>query len=355
MAVPAMQCPNVVKLYSVLRSLTEVFSISSEVMSTNDWCELDSHADTCVAGANFVTLYETGESVNVHSFTPEQSPLHKIKIGSAATSYICEGGEIVVLVINQALLFGDRLPNSLINPKQLRAYGHVVEDAPRQFSSNSTHSISILGEGGFVIPLEMKGVISCFASHRPTDHELETCRRIVLTSDQPWNLNDPSFAEQEEAVALHVSAVHQNGDSRMDILPMPAELFDDDADFASRLISQVRIASDDTDGNGLGGYQDDDLFNIPSEFKVISAMEVSEKSSVITKEVLARRWGIGLDTALRTLKVTTQRGIQTFIHPTDRRLATNKPHLTNVHKFGLMVRVILYSIPWHQRHRHILQ
>ena len=322
-----MPCCDVVKLYSVVRSSMEVFSISSDGMVSNDWCELDSHADTCVAGANFVTLYETGESVNVHSFTPEQSPLHEIKIGSAATAYACEDGEIVVLVVNQALLFGDRLPNSLINPNQLRAYGHVVEDTPRQFNSESTHSISILGEGGFVIPLELKGVISCFISHKPTDHELETCRRIVLTSDQPWNPNDLSFAEQEEAVALHLSAVHQNGDSRIEILPMPAELCDE-ADFASRLISQISISSDDIEGDGLDGRNDDGLFNTPPEFKVISAMEVSEKSSVITKEVLARRWGIGLDTALRTLRVTTQRGIRSFVHPTDRRLPTHKPHLS---------------------------
>lgn len=125
-----------------------------------------------------------------------------------------------------------------------------------------------------------------------------------------------------QAAALHVSAVHQNGDSWIEILPMPAELSDDDAEFASRLISQVCIASDDIEGNGLNGYQDDDLFNTPSEFKAISEMEVSEKSSVITKEVLARRWGIGLDTALRTLRVTTQRGVRTFIHPTDRRFTS---------------------------------
>ena len=88
----------------------------------------------------------------------------------------------------------------------------------------------------------------------PTDHELETCRRIVLTCDQPWNPNDLSFTEQEEAVASHVSAVHQNGDSRIEILPMPAELCDD-ADSALRLISQVRIASDDFEGDGLSGYK----------------------------------------------------------------------------------------------------
>jgi hypothetical protein len=37
------------------------------------------------------------------------------------------------------------------------------------------------------------------------------------------------------------------------------------------------------EGDGLNGYKDDDLFNAPPIFKVISAMEVSEKSSAIRK------------------------------------------------------------------------
>ena len=125
-------------------------------------------------------MNEIGESVNVHSFFPEQSPLQKIKIGSAATAYACKDGEIILLILNQALLFGNRLPNSLINPNQLRAYGHVVEDTPRQFNPESTHSISILGEGGFVIPLELKGVISCFTSHKPTDRRIAGASSLRL-------------------------------------------------------------------------------------------------------------------------------------------------------------------------------
>jgi hypothetical protein len=314
--------------HTIVRSSRDVFSITSDSHSS-DWCELDSHADTCVAGANFVTLFDTGESVNVHSFTPEQSPVKTVPIGTAATSYVCNDGEVVVLVLNQALLFGDRLPNSLLNPNQLRAFGHVVEDAPRQYDPNSSHSIKLLDDEEVVIPLVMKGVISCFSSHKPSDHELETCRRIILTSDQPWNPNDSSFEAQEEAMAVHLAAV----------LPMPAELQDDDDELASRLISEIRIASDDKVGDGLDGYHDDTLFTVPPDFRAISALDTSDKSSIITKEVLARRWGIGLDTALRTLTRTTQRGIRTFIHPTDRRLNTNKPHLA----FPMMRRKKFYT------------
>jgi hypothetical protein len=54
---------------------------------------------------------------------------------------------------------------------------------------------------------------------------------------------------------------------------------------------------------------------------------MDDKRNVITKEILAWRWGIGLDTAHKTLKCMTQRGIQTFLHPTDQCVNTRKPHL----------------------------
>ena len=48
---------------------------------------------------------------------------------------------------------------------------------------------------------------------------------------------------------------------------------------------------------------------------------------MIMKEILARRWGIGLETAHWTLRGMTQRGIRTFLHPTNRRVNTRKTHL----------------------------
>jgi hypothetical protein len=56
-----------------------------------------------------------------------------------------ETGEVIVLVMNEALYFGDRLDHTLICPNQLRSFGIVVDDTPKQFSPTSTHSIEVLG------------------------------------------------------------------------------------------------------------------------------------------------------------------------------------------------------------------
>jgi hypothetical protein len=49
----------------------------------------------------------------------------------------------------------------------------------------------------------------------------------------------------------------------------------------------------------------------------------------ITKEIMAKRWGIGLDTAHRTLIATMQQGIRHILaHPVERRYyRTHQPHL----------------------------
>ena len=205
----------------------------------------------------------------------------------------------------------------------------MVDDTPKQFDPKSTHSIEVPGDD-LTIPLEMNGVVSYFSSHKPSEEELENCRRITLSSDIPWDPNDPSWETQERAVnrQMQVSEVIRNGDrnpdvSRVDgeemqfvLIQDPPELLDED-EFAERLIQSVNVAGDDWNGDGLEGYENPDLFRLTDIDRFVFSLSVDDKRNVITKEKLAQRWGIGLDTAHRTLKCTMQRGIRTFMHPTD--------------------------------------
>jgi hypothetical protein len=51
------------------------------------------------------------------------------------------------------------------------------------------------------------------------------------------------------------------------------------------------------------------------------------RSSTLTSEKLAQRWGIGLETAKNTLCVTTQKGICSTMYPVERRLHTRQAQL----------------------------
>jgi hypothetical protein len=80
--------------------------------------ELDSHAYTCIAGANTIPLYFTDVKVSVSLFIGEYAPLEDIPIASVATAWDNPvDGSTVILVINEALYFGERMSHSLLCPK----------------------------------------------------------------------------------------------------------------------------------------------------------------------------------------------------------------------------------------------
>ena len=282
---------------------SKVFSVSAH--RTNR-CDLDSHADTCVGGANTILLEPSGNVATVHSFSDERKPFGDIPIGTIATSWTdSETGITYVLCFPESLYFGDRLPTTLLCPNQLRDGGTTVEDIPRQFNPKSSHCITL---GPLSIPLMMDGVISYFESRKPTDDELHSCQRYTLTSMSTWDPHSTSFAQQELALApqYQVASVRST-------FSFPE--FDTDDDMYDRLISCVRTGNSRTTLLG-----DDD--------RHVNSMSTKGGRSILTPEILSRRWNIGLKTANDTLQATSQRGLRSFTNPIDRRLPTSQPHLS---------------------------
>jgi hypothetical protein len=107
-------------------------------------CELDSHADTSVAGPNCVVLEFTEQVVNVSAFSEKLETMENIPIVTAATAIDNpKTGETTILVIGQAIYTGDKVHNTLSCPNQMRANGIHVVDIPMHLapsSKPSTHS-----------------------------------------------------------------------------------------------------------------------------------------------------------------------------------------------------------------------
>ena len=95
-------------------------------------CELDSHADTCALGSNFIPLYFTGRACDVTPYNSDSyEPERDVPIVSGATAYTCQrSGQTYILVVNEGLWFGEKLQNTLLNPNQLRFSGVKVADNP---------------------------------------------------------------------------------------------------------------------------------------------------------------------------------------------------------------------------------
>jgi len=191
-----------------------------------------------------------------------------------------------------------------------------VDDTPTQYDSGSSHSIST---NGIEIGLTLDGVISYFESFQPTAEDVATLTRIVLTSEIKWNPTSPHFAEQEKA-SQHREVATLSTLSNLGYKPLLPELCCCQTLY-HRLVSCVtttwKLSSID---NTIGSA------TVPVD-KVVFGISTKNSRSIITKEILSRRWHTTVSVADATLRATSQRGIRISVNPTDRRLPTSHPQL----------------------------
>ena len=81
------------------------------------------------------------------------------------------------MVINEALYYGNKKDNSLINPNQLRCYEMRVWDNP----FNPYRDLCIETGIGNTIDLKSENTKIVFSSHVPKDEELRTLPHIEVT------------------------------------------------------------------------------------------------------------------------------------------------------------------------------
>ena len=307
----------------------------SRLIAATNPSELDSHADTSVAGCNFRLMGEPTRHVAVHGYSPDLPPVPNVPIGTAGTVWVdSESGKRYLLVLNECLFFGDRLPNSLLTPNQLRMNGLVVDDTPRQFSSTSTHSI-LDNVSGVRIPLSLRRIISYFESSLPTLDEMDSLPVIELTSDIEWMSEQLTLQDREARIESEtnltlstLSSSDRLSDNRLIAASIPRcepIEFKRDDELHHALICAVNVVANDVQGDGLVKSSDTDVYLEGDRRVVLSALSTKERLSVLTPEILSKRWGIGLDVAKNTLNVTTYEGIRNVFLPSERKVRKKAP------------------------------
>jgi hypothetical protein len=90
---------------------------------------------------------------------------------------------------------------------QMRLNDVVVNETPKFQCARPTnlyHTITVKGENmndELVTPLNLRGVVSCFTTRKPTQEEFDTCDRYELTYESPiYDPSGSSYAEQEAAM-----------------------------------------------------------------------------------------------------------------------------------------------------------
>lgn len=147
-------------------------------------CELDSHADSIVAGSNCVILTYSGKECDVSPYREDYETIKNVPIVTAATAWQSPiTGQTYILVFNEAIWMGDHMNHTLLNPNQLRHYGVRVQDDP-----TSHFPLAIATEDKrFCMELQMSGTIIYAPTYTPTDNDLKNHPHIELSSPHQWD------------------------------------------------------------------------------------------------------------------------------------------------------------------------
>ena len=342
--------------------------------------DMDTMADTSCAGANWRVVEPTGHTCDVYAYNERYDAIKDVPIATCATVVPSDNGLDFLLIGHEMLYFGTDMKRSLLNQNQIRHHIHqdggVVQD---DFTRGGDFGIRT---GEAYVPFYMDGSAVSFDSRVPSDLEMETLPRIVITSQEPWDpKSNPLRISSVSNAYLSLLPGSRETDA---ILQSVSPALDED-EFRRRAIASVYITDrgNDYDGPGPGpgprtdrgndydgpgpGPQNGSCNDGPGTVKCghiygpgpgpgpgheyengtrLAPIHSTLRHSDVSPENLSRTWNVGLETARRTLRVTTQHGTRSAIHPITRRYRADHLHLnrkrlnTTFYTDGLHSRVV---------------
>ena len=253
--------------------------------------ELDSHADSPVVGKHCLLLKRTGRQVNVSGFTHQLGAPIKVDVVDAVVAYDCEyTGKTLMLMLRNALYF-PKMDISLIPPFMMRLAGVDLNECPKFLAKSPSieHHSLYFPDFDIRIPLHLHGVISYLQVRSPSQVEFTTCPEPVLELTpqlQQWDPHNDQFEQQESSMLNFRGELKEAGPRQFIISSIIQRSLDPTA-FCYDLTSRACESGS-------------------SCHNVYSLKTANGSTSTFNPSHLADIWGIGLETARRTIKVTTR-------------------------------------------------
>ena len=316
---------EVICKYVTTRDVSKVFTSNKDVTIYDGRVELDTHADSFVAGRNCLVMHYTERVCNVRPYLDDYEAKTGVPIVQAATGYTTVDGKRYILIFNEALWLPN-LENSLANPNQLRHFGAQVQDNP--FDDHPMTICQDYDDTSFVACLKSEGTNIFIDTWTPSLRNLDEYPHVVLTSPDNWDPSKVKFLVISEgdrreieggdyggvsAVNAEYSSNWQDYLNSTDAYLQPVQIFDIRA-FNTRLIDSVKFPSDVYGGGPLSG----DRLMEPRTF--IS----KDRHSNTTPEDLSKVWNISVEQAKLTLDATTQHHARSATMPLSRRYCMDR-------------------------------
>jgi hypothetical protein len=306
---------------------------------------MDSMADTSCAGSNWRVIEETGFTCDVYPFKEGYEAVKDVPIATCATLVEGERGGDFILIGHEMLYFGQEMKRSLLNQNQIREHirhnqGRVQDDYTRV-----DEDFGIITNELFV-PFNMDGSAVYFESRVPSQSEMDNLPHFVITSKDRWDPHGRPLrvGQLETGIPTNRGRDEFNYNGALwDVSPILVE-----SELRERIIQSVNVkewyekgdtyeniqkfyekrssqagaayARRESYGNARQG-----LYGKRSS--QAGAVYARHRHTIVSAETLSKLWNIGLETAQRTLRVTTQNGLRTAVHPITRRYRVDHLHL----------------------------
>ena len=147
----------------------------------------DTWVDTSCSGKHaYVESFVDGKYATATGFTPALGKMSSLPIANVLYAHDHVDGSVIILENFNTIYLGKDMNDSLVNPIQAEEADVRVDLRPMKFYKDKECQQIRFGDGT-VIPLKHHGELPYIDIRRPTAHEIDTCRRLSLTSADDWN------------------------------------------------------------------------------------------------------------------------------------------------------------------------
>ena len=242
-----------------------------------------------------------------------------VEIVDAAVIYDCEfTGSLYIMVIRNVLYL--RAMNvSLIPPFMMRMAGVEVNECPKFLAKALTieHHSMYFPEEDKRFPLKLHGTISYIPVRMPNNDEIISIETVLELTPKvnKWDPHDDCYEQQEESMLTFSGELKERQQRKFIVSATSCESKCTAIDAESKSSNYGSFCNCVTQRTRKMGL---------STHKVYSIKTTSGAKSKISPKELAKTWNIGLETARKTLKVTTR-----LVHRNVHDITLNRRYAAN--------------------------
>ena len=339
--------------------------------------DLDSHTNMPVIGINAYILSKIGETVDVAPFTPDYKPICVELVDAALKYESPYSGEIKILIIRRGLYVPSMTHNLLppFMLREVGITINEVPKIHVNSPTEEHHTITFQ-ETNFRIPLSLHGTFSYFPTSKPSIQDLEEPDDVYVLTPTIWNPHSDAYVINEESMLdWEGNMIHEKDHEKRVVLEdipsddtmisslalcdkeqifISSNFVDQDEDTstvhgfenenqlyqalkmrnehgqfamnigATSIFDQIYLDDDDSqdtsddDDTSMDDSEDDfdpmELDDDTNEVLLDNLMaSTAGKSRGVDPKHLSKIWRISHDGAQRTIDVTTQMSIQSYL------------------------------------------